>query len=86
MAGAKLIDLGIPDEWVDWFKQAVQPGAVIVALLVEDLVPDALVAEVGRFAGAELVYANLDDHTIDRVKAAVDARSDASFIVIKRGL
>lgn len=71
-AGAKLIDLGIPDEWVDWFKQAVQPGAVIVALLVEDLKPDALVAEVGRFAGAKLVYANLDADTIDRVKTALD--------------
>jgi len=67
-----LIDLGIPDEWVDWFKQAVEPGAAIVALLVEDLVPDQLVAEVGRFAGADLVYANLDDDTMDRVKAALD--------------
>lgn len=68
---AKLIDLGIPDEWVGWFKQAVQPGKVIVALLVEDLDADALVGEVERFAGAELVYANLDDDTIDRIKDAL---------------
>ncbi len=69
---AKVIDLGIPDEWVDWFKQAVDPGRVIVALLVEDLDPDALVAEVKRFAGADLVYANLDPGTIDRVKDALE--------------
>lgn len=73
VGAAKLIDLGIPDEWVDWFKQAVEPGAVIVALLVEELDADAMVAEVGRFAGAELVYANLDEGTTDRVKAALDA-------------
>lgn len=69
---AKVIDLGIPDEWVDWFKQAVDPGRVIVALLVEDLDPDALVTEVGRFAGADLVYANLDPGTIERVKDALE--------------
>ena len=62
---------GIPDEWVSWFKQAVEPGRVIVALLVEDLAVDALVSEVERFPGAEFVYANLDPDTIDRVKAAL---------------
>jgi len=73
VVSAKLIDLGIPDEWVAWFKQAVQPGTTIVALLVEDLDADALVAEVARFPGAELVYANLDETTIDRVKDALSA-------------
>jgi uncharacterized membrane protein len=68
---AKLVDLGIPDDWVGWFKQAVEPGRTIVALLVEDLDPDALVAEVERFAGAELVYANLDEGTIGRIKDAL---------------
>lgn len=68
---AKLVDLGIPDEWVGWFKQAVEPGRTIVALLVEDLDEDALVGEVERFAGAELVYANLDEGTIERIKGAL---------------
>ena len=68
---AKLVDLGIPDEWVGWFKQAVEPGRTIVALLVEDLDPDALVGEVERFAGAELVYANLDEGTVERIKDAL---------------
>lgn len=67
---AKVTDLGVPDEWVSWFRDAVQPHTATVALLVEDLDRDALVAEASRFTGAELVYANLDDATIERVKDA----------------
>jgi uncharacterized membrane protein len=70
-ATAKLVDLGITDEWVGWFKQAVQPGTATVVLLVEDLDRDALVAEASRFTGAELVYANLDNLTIDRLEQAL---------------
>lgn len=68
---AKVIDLGISDEWVDWFRDAVQPGTAMVALLAEELDRNALVAEAARFTGAELVYANLDDTTIDRIKGAL---------------
>lgn len=70
---AKVIDLGISDEWVGWFRDAVKPGTVTVALLVEDLDHDALVNEAARFTGAELVYANLDDATIEQIKTALDA-------------
>jgi len=70
-ASAKLIDLGIPDEWVEWFKTAVQPGTATVALLVEDLDRNALVAETSRFTGADLIYANLDDSTIARLNEAL---------------
>jgi len=68
---AKLMDLGIPDEWVAWFKAAVQPGTATVALLVEHLDRDALVAEVGRFPGAALVYSNLDVTTVGRLNEAL---------------
>ena len=54
-----------------WFKQDVEPGRTIVALLVEDLEEDALVGEVERLAGAELVYAHLDEGTIERIKGAL---------------
>jgi uncharacterized membrane protein len=67
---AKVMDLGVPDEWVNWFRAAVQPRTATVVLLVEDLDLNALVAEAGRFTGAELLYANLDDATIARVKDA----------------
>ena len=70
---AKVIDHGISDEWVEWFREAVTPGTVTVALLAEDLDEEALVTEAARFAGAQLVYANLDPATIDRVKSALDA-------------
>ena len=69
-ATAKVMDLGVPDEWVTWFRDAVQPGTATVALLVEELDRNALVAEAARFTGAELVYANLDDATIERVRDA----------------
>jgi uncharacterized membrane protein len=68
---AKLVDIGIPDEWVDWFRDAVQPGRTTVALLVKDLDRSALVEEAKRFTGAKLVYANLDDETLERVSEAL---------------
>jgi uncharacterized membrane protein len=68
---AKVLDLGIPDEWVAWFRDAVLPGTATVALLVTELDREALIAEVERFSGARLVYANLDDLTLDRIRTAL---------------
>ncbi len=75
---AKVMDLGVPDEWVNWFRNAVQPGTATVVLLVEDLDLNALVVEAARFTGAELLYANLDDATIERVKDAFAGRVPAT--------
>ena len=75
-AAAKVIDLGISDEWVAWFREAVEPGTVTVALLVEELDRDALVQEAARFTGAELVYANLDDATLARLETALEHSSE----------
>jgi uncharacterized membrane protein len=68
---AKVIDHGVSDEWVEWFRQSVQPGTTTLALLVEDLDRAALVAELERFAGATLVYANVDPDWIDRMRVAL---------------
>ena len=68
---AKVLDYGIPDEWVAWFRDAVLPGTVTVALLVTELDREALIAEVERFQGARLVYANLDDLSLDRIRKAL---------------
>jgi hypothetical protein len=38
--------------WVQWFREAVQPGDAIVTLFVTDLDHDTLVAGATRFAGA----------------------------------
>jgi uncharacterized membrane protein len=69
-AAAKVVDLGIPDAWVEWFRAAVRPDSTTVALLVAKLDREALVTEAGRFTGAELIYADLDDSTIDRISEA----------------
>ncbi len=70
-ATAHIVDLGISDHWVQWFRDSVKPDTAILALLVTDLDRTALVDEASRFTGAELVYANLDSATIDRIKAAL---------------
>jgi uncharacterized membrane protein len=68
---AKVIDHGVSDEWVGWFRQAVDAGTTTLVLLVEDLDQAALVDELERFAGARLVYANLDARWLDRMHAAL---------------
>ncbi len=65
---AKVVDIGISDEWVEWFRNAVQPDTATLALLVDDFDRNALVAEAARFPGAELVYTSLDEFTLDRIK------------------
>ncbi len=72
---AHIVDLGISDEWVAWFREAVQPDTATVALLVTDLDREALVAEAQRFSGAHLVYANLDQRTLDRIAEGLGERS-----------
>jgi len=69
---AKVVDIGVSDEWVTWFRQAVEPGSVTVVLLVENVQSDALVAEAERFSGAELVYTNLDEATMRKLEAALE--------------
>lgn len=72
---ARAVDLGLPDEWVDWFRQATQPDTTTVVLLVGQLDTEALIQEVARFAGARLVYANLDDTTLGRIHASLGDRT-----------
>ena len=71
VVAAKVIDLGISDEWVAWFRDAVTPNSATVALLVTDLHEDALLREARRFTGSHLVYANLDDGMVDRLAEAL---------------
>ncbi len=68
---AHIVDLGISDEWVKWFRESVKPGTATLVLLVTELDRGALIDEAARFTGAELVYANLDADTNARIKAAL---------------
>lgn len=73
---AHVIDIGISDEWVAWFREAVKPDTATVALLVTQLDREALVAEARRFTGAHLVYANLEQSTLDQISDGLgEARS-----------
>jgi uncharacterized membrane protein len=68
---AKVVDVGVPDEWVDWFRDAVEPHTFTVVVLANDVIIDALVDEVARFDGGRLVYANLDPYAIRRIEMAL---------------
>jgi uncharacterized membrane protein len=73
---AKVVDIGISDEWVAWFREAVRPNTATLAILVDDFDRNALVAEAGRFPGAELVYTSLDELTLDRIKDALGQQTE----------
>lgn len=68
---AKVIDLGVSDEWIAWFRAAVRPGTATVVVLITDYNADALVREAKRFTGSHLVYANVDDDLMERLRIAL---------------
>ena len=68
---AKVIDTGIPDEWVDWFKLAVRTKTVTVIALATDVDLGALKEEARRFAGAELVHTTLRAGASEELAAAL---------------
>lgn len=67
---AKVIDLGIPDEWVSWFKEVVRPDTATVLVLASDIDQRALRAEVDRFPNVRVV------HTTIRTEAFAQLRSE----------
>jgi uncharacterized membrane protein len=70
---AKIVDLGIPDEWVAWFRDAVEPGTSTVVILAEHVHVPALAEEAKRFAGAELLYTSMPDHAYQQLRAALES-------------
>jgi len=67
---AKVVDLGVPDEWVAWFREAVAPQTFTVVVLAEALDVEALIAEAMRFEG-HLVHANMAPDAIRRLEHAL---------------
>lgn len=72
---AKLVDLGIPDEWVDWFKETVQPGTTTAVVLAADIHLGALSKEVQRFVGATLVHTTLSSAAASLLSDALRPRN-----------
>ncbi len=68
---AKVVDLGVPDEWVEWFRAAVREGTTTVVVLAEDVDMRAFGAEARRFAGAELVHSTLPATSIEQLRTAL---------------
>jgi uncharacterized membrane protein len=76
VARAKIVDLGVPDEWVAWFREAVQPGTVTLILLLGRFDREAVFAELGRFGGGHLVHANLEPDAVARIRLALEDTVD----------
>ncbi|HEY0517996.1 MAG TPA: DUF1269 domain-containing protein [Ilumatobacteraceae bacterium] len=71
---AKVVDIGIPDEWVAWFKDAVHPHTSTVVALASEVNLTALFQEAQRFAGAELVHTTLRPGASADLAAALNMR------------
>ena len=67
---AKVIDIGLPDEWVSWFKQVVEEGTTAVVILAEHIHVRELAAEAARFEGAELLYTSLPPGSVAQLSEA----------------
>ena len=67
---AKVIDRGIPDAWVAWFKEAVRPHTATVVVLAGAIDQAALAAEVARFPGVRLVHTTLPAEAFSQLRSA----------------
>jgi uncharacterized membrane protein len=72
---AKVVDIGIPDEWVEWFKDAVRPHTSTVIALASEVDLTKLYQEAQRFAGAELVHTTLRPGASADLAAALRAQT-----------
>ena len=82
---AKVIDLGIPDEWVAWFRAAVQPATTTVVLLLEDLDVGALANELTRFPFASLVHTTLPESSLRQLEQALGHSGDHHPVDLPEG-
>jgi uncharacterized membrane protein len=68
---AKLVDVGVTDDFVAQLREMVQPGTTTVAVLAEDVHVDAVLTELQRFEGARYVAGNLPLAGIEAVRTAL---------------
>jgi uncharacterized membrane protein len=68
---AKVVDVGVTDEFVDQLREMVQPGTTTVALLGDPIDPDAVLSELERFGGARYIAGTLPLDGIARVREAL---------------
>lgn len=68
---AKIVDVGVTDDFVEQLRGMVQPGTTTVALLVGAFHRDAVLKELERFQGARYVAGNLPLDVIRSVREAL---------------
>lgn len=68
---AQLSDYGISDGKVKELRDAVTPGTTALALLVSHIREEALVRELQRFSGANLLEATLPPATVQAIRNAL---------------
>jgi uncharacterized membrane protein len=68
---AKLVDVGVTDDFVQQLREMVQPGTTTVALLVDHVNRDAVLRELQRFQGGKYVAGNLPLEGIRAVREAL---------------
>ena len=68
---AKLVDVGVTDEFVEQLRELVRPATTTLCLLADHIDNDAVLAELSRFPGARYVAGNLPMEGIRRVREAL---------------
>ncbi|MET0459899.1 MAG: DUF1269 domain-containing protein [Ilumatobacteraceae bacterium] len=68
---AKLVDVGVTDEFVAQLREMVREGTTTVAILADHVETDAVLAELHRFEGARYVAGNLPLAAIQAVRDAL---------------
>ncbi|MGH9269826.1 MAG: DUF1269 domain-containing protein, partial [Ilumatobacteraceae bacterium] len=68
---AKLVDVGVTDDFVEQLRGMVQPGTTTVALLIGAVHRDAVLKELERFQGARYIAGNLPLEGIRSVREAL---------------
>jgi uncharacterized membrane protein len=81
---AKVVDVGIPDEWVEWFKTAVRPDTATIVALASDIDLPALYREAARFAGGDLVHTTLMPGASAHLAAALESVAGSESIPVSQ--
>ena len=69
---AKLVDLGLDDDWLKQVGQWLDPGTSALVMLVSADVSPAVLKELGRYEG-EVLYCTFPDAVQDELVAALSA-------------
>ncbi|CAN5754299.1 hypothetical protein BH24ACT2_BH24ACT2_00210 [soil metagenome] len=75
---AKAVDIGVTDELISQLREAAQAGTTTLILLVSHIDQEPLLAELHRFEGARLVYGDLPESALDRLRDALSGEANAT--------